>query len=144
MIYADSSALVSLYSADACTHTAVALFTQLSPPLCFTLLHELELSNALELRRFRQQITDGQAAASAQAIQADLQGGTLMSLDVHWPLVLASAVNLSRQHSRALGTRSLDILHVAAALECSATLFVTFDKRQAALARLEGLHVLGA
>jgi hypothetical protein len=37
-----------------------------------------------------------------------------------------------------VGCRALDILHVAAARLCDATVFVTADKRQAALAEVEG------
>ena len=46
-----------------------------------------------------------------------------------------------RPHSEKLGTRSLDILHVASALVLGSTSFVTFDRRQAALARASGLKV---
>jgi hypothetical protein len=37
-----------------------------------------------------------------------------------------------------LGCRALDILHVAAARLCEVTAFITADKRQAALAEVEG------
>ena len=141
MIYADSSALVSLYSTDANTLAAVALFTNLRPPIVFTPLHQLEVNNAIELRQFRQQITAQQAAASSQAISADVQSRTLTIVSINWPQVFSSALILARRHSRLLGTRSLDILHVAAALEVGASTFVTFDKRQADLARAEGLLV---
>jgi predicted nucleic acid-binding protein len=40
-----------------------------------------------------------------------------------------------------IGCRALDILHVAAARLCDATVFVTADKRQAALAEVEGRQV---
>ncbi len=144
MIYADSSALVSLYSPDNNTASAVVLFTGISPPILFTQLHQLEITNALELRQFRQQITAPQGAASAQAITADLLSRTLRTVSLNWPLVFSSALALSKRHSRVMGTRSLDILYVAAALETGARMFITFDKRQADLARAEGLQVLGS
>jgi hypothetical protein len=40
-----------------------------------------------------------------------------------------------------IGCRALDILHVAAARLCDATLFVTADQRQATLAEAEGRAV---
>ena len=40
-----------------------------------------------------------------------------------------------------LGCRTLDIIHVAAALVLEAKEFVTFDTRQAALAKQAGLTV---
>ena len=41
----------------------------------------------------------------------------------------------------AVGCRALDILHVPAARLCDAALFVTAEKRQAALAEAEGRDV---
>jgi hypothetical protein len=51
------------------------------------------------------------------------------------------AERLSALHSETLGTRSLDILHVAAALVLGSSEFLTFDARQAALAKAAGLKV---
>jgi predicted nucleic acid-binding protein len=41
-----------------------------------------------------------------------------------------------------LGTRSLDVLHIASALELELRIFVTHDSRQEALARAVGLKTL--
>ena len=46
---------------------------------------------------------------------------------------------LARRHVAKLGVRTLDSLHVAAALELQADRFWTFDQRQARLAEAEGL-----
>ena len=51
------------------------------------------------------------------------------------------AILLSRQHTRVLGTRGMDVIHVAIALELKATDFFTFDKDQAKLAKRAGLAV---
>src|SRR5207244_9584584 len=45
------------------------------------------------------------------------------------------ALVLSRQHSARFGTRTLDLLHVAAALVPGPDVFYTFDKRQRKLDR---------
>jgi predicted nucleic acid-binding protein len=55
--------------------------------------------------------------------------------------VMTEAERLSAVHSEKLGTRSLDILHVASAMVLGSTSFLTFDRRQAALARVSGLKV---
>jgi predicted nucleic acid-binding protein len=41
-----------------------------------------------------------------------------------------------------LGTRTLDVMHVACACEIHADRFVSFDERQLGLAKLAGLRVL--
>ena len=48
-------------------------------------------------------------------------------------------VELVRRHAPRLGSRTLDSLHVAMALQLGADRFWTFDARQAALAKAEGL-----
>jgi predicted nucleic acid-binding protein len=48
---------------------------------------------------------------------------------------------LSR-HSMKIGTRTLDVMHVACACEIQADTFISFDDRQCALAKLAGLKVL--
>ena len=53
----------------------------------------------------------------------------------------AVSVRLAREHTAALGTRSLDVLHVAAALALRERHFVTADDRQAKLAAAVGLRV---
>jgi predicted nucleic acid-binding protein len=46
------------------------------------------------------------------------------------------------KHTRSIGCRSLDILHVASALELEIRHFATFDTRQQQLARAAGLRVI--
>lgn len=51
------------------------------------------------------------------------------------------AVELSRKHTGPIGSKSLDILHVASAMAMATDHFLTFDDRQARLAALAGLKV---
>lgn len=51
-----------------------------------------------------------------------------------------TGTELARRFVSTLGTRTLDTLHVACALELKATRFWTFDDRQAKLARAAGLR----
>ena len=48
---------------------------------------------------------------------------------------------LADRHSARLGTRSLDLMHVAAALLLKADVFFSFDERQRKSAKAEGLKV---
>ncbi len=57
------------------------------------------------------------------------------------PVVFRVAAHLSERHSVKLGTRSLDILHIASAKAIRAAEVLSFDVRQRSLAQLVGLVV---
>ena len=75
-------------------------------------------------------------------VDADTAAGLWLSPDYDAIDVCAQAESLSRRHTAILGTRSLDILHVAAAVVFGALTFVTNDERQAGLAKVAGLRVV--
>ena len=141
MAYADTGFLCALYAPDAHTQKAIVRVRTQSLPLSFTWLHQIELRNALRLRVFRGEIAPEQKDASLNLVLADLAQGTLASMEPPHSRLLLEAERLSASHSEKLGTRSLDILHVAAALVLAETMFLTFDGRQAALAKAAGLQV---
>ena len=140
-VYADTSFLVSLYVQDANTARAVAAVESGATPLVFTPLIRHELRNALRLCVFRRQITAAQRESALHDMEADAEAGVLHIAPVDWPKVFAHAETLGRNHSEALGTRGMDILHVACALALRAKRFATFDDRQRQLAELAGLDV---
>ena len=139
--YADTGFLCSLYAPDAHTRRVVARMRRETLPLPFTWLHQLELRNALRLRVFRREITVVQREASLNMLLADLAAGVLAAAAPDLADVMTEAERLSAVHSEKLGTRSLDILHVAGALVLASPSFLTFDRRQAALARASGLKL---
>jgi len=139
--YADSSFLVSCYVSDANTPRAKAYLLQTSAPLVFTALHALEVRNAFKLGVFRGLLTAADAAAAWANLETDLRSGRLVKKPVNWPLVLRLAARFSERHAATVGTRSLDILHVAVAKGLRAVEFVSFDARQRTLAATVGLKV---
>ena len=139
--YADTGFLCSLHAPDAHTPRVLARMKRQRVPLVFTGLHRLEFRNALRLRVFRGEITAEQRELSIQAMLSDLAATVFVSADIDWPDVLLEAERFSAQHSEKLGTRSLDVLHVAAASVLGAREFLTFDKRQSELAKAAGLKV---
>ncbi|MEO6740054.1 MAG: PIN domain-containing protein [Chthoniobacteraceae bacterium] len=54
---------------------------------------------------------------------------------------LARADDISEKHAATEGQRTIDLLHVALALECGAKTFLSFDTRQRKLAKAAGLKV---
>jgi len=133
-IYVDTSFLVSLYSLDA-NSAAAARAMQASPADRFlTAFGELEFFNALGLRLFRKEVTAAQANSSSKDFESDLRDGVFQLRALTDP-VFERALRLSRQTTPRLGTRSADVLHVAAALELGVDYLYSFDERQRKLAR---------
>lgn len=138
--YADTGFLVSLYGQD--SHSAVAsALVKFRPVFLLTPLGEAEFANATQLQVFRGQWTRHQARlVQDQFVQHQALG--VFRLEPLGPEVWTKALLLSRRHSAKLGTRTLDVLHVAAALALNPDAFYSFDERQRKLARAERLRVL--
>jgi predicted nucleic acid-binding protein len=141
--YADTSFLVSLYVLDANSAGAARAMKRATLPLLLTPLGEVELTNALYLRLFRKELAAGQVHAAQGMFRGDLAEG-IFQLKPLSPGVFEKAVLLSRKQTPRLGTRALDVLHVAAALLHKADSFYTFDRNQARLSEAEGLRVNSA
>jgi len=139
--YADSSFLVSCYLLDANTPQAKSYLSGISVALAWTGLHALEVRNAFELGVFRSLISRADVTAAWANLQNDLRKGRLARVSIRWSSALRQAARLSERHVATTGTRSLDILHVAAAKSIRATQFISFDGRQRALAAAAGLKV---
>jgi predicted nucleic acid-binding protein len=60
---------------------------------------------------------------------------------VEWTNVFRRTDELSEEHASKGGQRTIDLVHVAIALDFRATTFLSFDQRQTRLARAAGLKV---
>ena len=138
--YADTSFLASLYVLDGNSVQAAAKMKRAKLPLLFTSFGELELTNAISLRLFRKELGASQSKAAFALLRADLQAGVLMVNPLPFS-VFERALQIARRQTPRLGTRTLDVLHVAAALMLQADTFFTFDQRQCILAAAEGLRL---
>ena len=107
--------------------------------LPFTALHGLEVRNALKLGVFRGLLSTSDATAAWANLEKDLRSGRLIRTAVNWAVAFRIASSWSEQHSAVTGTRSLDLLHVAAAKTLRVVELVSFDARQRALAAKVGL-----
>jgi predicted nucleic acid-binding protein len=136
--FADSSFLVSLYLRDANSNLATARMSEIASPLMLSSLGELELTNALQLYVFRKQMDESNLRGALAALRADIESRTLVVQPIH-DAMYVEAHRLSMHWSAKLGTRSLDILQVAAAIVLEADSFHTFDDRQKKLAKVAGL-----
>ena len=146
--YADTSFIGQFLVPDFATAAARAVFQRLHrPPLLYTGLHELELTNLLHLRIFaagssaERSRSRAETALAARRLQHMMQTAMLQQTPLDWEKAASQAAEYSARHSGRIGTRALDILHVAAAVSLNARLFLTCDRRQAALAKAVGLKV---
>jgi len=139
--YADSSFLVSCYVIDANTSQARTYLSAIGSPLLFNVLQALEVRNAFELGVFRGLFSAADAASAWANLEQDVRSGRLVKSGVNWPLAFRVASVLSHRHSATTGTRSLDVLHVAAARSLRVAEFVSFDGRQRTLATGLGMNV---
>jgi predicted nucleic acid-binding protein len=132
-IYADPSFLVSLYIPDANSSAALRTMQASSGDRFVTALCELEVVNAFGLRVFRKQASPAEANAALTNFEKDLHEG-LFQLRGLPERVFERAKQLSQQTTAKLGTRTADLLHVAAALELGVDCFYSFDQQQRKLA----------
>lgn len=139
--YPDSSFLVSLVSNDTRSEDAAAYMARTAEPLLFTPLHRIEARNALRNAAGRGEITASEQRAAFHRIDDDLREGLLIHNPVGWTDVFRRADELSEKHAATEGQRTIDLLHVALALESGAKTFLSFDVRQRKLAKAAGLKV---
>ena len=138
MTYADSSVIVSAYADDANTEAALGFILREKPKLPFTFLHWPEVAGS-----FWKSHPDPEARW--ELLQEDLAGGRkLFALPLDCERVARRAAGLMKGYcGRWNKLRSLDAMHVSAAVEAGAKLFLSFDTRshQRALAHTQKLKV---
>jgi predicted nucleic acid-binding protein len=142
--YADTGFLVSLYINETTTAAANIAVQAVRHPLPLIPLAYLELRNALLLAVFRKQISEATRQAAWRRVELDIRNGiyleaTVSQLDLH-----EKAAQLAEKYTGSLGTRTLDLLHLAAANLLGARQLLSFYERQRQAAKREGLKVLPA
>jgi len=140
--YADTGFLVSLYGQNDHSAAATALVRS-KPVFILTALGEAEFTNALELRVFRKEWRRREARLVHELFLQHQAAGIFRAQPLTSE-VWEKALVLAQRYSAKLGTRTLDLLHVASVLILRPDVFYTFDKRQQRLAKAERLRVLPA
>ena len=141
IVYADTSFLVSLFVGDSHTEEARHLVLARGIPIRASLLLELEFINAVGQRVFRGGMSEEQALSIRRLWSAEFKKGRLVRDGEFSAKVWKKGRQLSRDYTGKLGGRSLDILHVAFALEIEANVFWSFDEKQSKLAEAVGMAV---
>ncbi len=139
MIYLDTSAFLKLYLREAGSQQVHDRVVAQDHPLPVWDLLEAEVTNALRLKAFWQDITPAQASAQIALFHRRKQQGFYHVPEIDRAGLMAAFRRLSEE-TPLLGCRTLDILHVACASLLRPELFITFDIRQRSLARHAGLN----
>jgi len=131
VLYVDSSALMKRYVAE---HDSVVAdsFLASDPVRATSRLTEVEVR-----RNLARVLNGADAVGAKRQFLEDLDAFALVAID-------AAICNDSARIAEQTGCRSLDSIHIASALRAgSQTTFLTFDVRQANVARSMGLAVIG-
>jgi predicted nucleic acid-binding protein len=137
--YFDTSALLAAYVTEIHSPAARRALRQ-HGSIPFTGLHRLELRNSLELLVGRAVLSAVERDGLVAQIEEDRQAGRLIETAPDWQVILAIAGDLSIAHTKKYLTRSLDLLHVATALDLKCEKFVSGDRRQLKAARAAKLR----
>jgi predicted nucleic acid-binding protein len=141
--YFDTSCLVALYVPN--NHTAAALRHRLRngrQSILFTPLHRLELLTTVRQCAYGRLIKESDARRILRHVEEDLDDGTLIHEPLDWTESLRQAEAVAERLAWTKPCRSLDLWHVAVALEIQAGIFVTFDRDQFVLAQAAGLRAM--
>jgi predicted nucleic acid-binding protein len=140
--YIDTSVIVKLYSLELYSLEASEWIKKNDEAIPLTNLHELEFTNAIYLKQFRGEISSGQANLILSGFDEHQKRGIYYRPKLNWTEIWSTSLDLSRKYTGISGSRSLDILHIAAALVLKLNRFVTLDARQSDLAKTVGLKVI--
>jgi predicted nucleic acid-binding protein len=116
------------------------MMKRIKPPLLATEFAEFEFTHALNWRIFRRELLASEERAVLLAFSKDVQAGLIRIAPIS-AATFAHARRIARTQTRLLGTRALDVLHVASAISLRADSFWTLDKKQARLAIAVGLTI---
>jgi len=136
--YFDTSYLVALYVPNDHTAAALRYRSRNREPIFFTPLHRLELRTVVRQCAYGGVITQAAGREALRNIEEDLDDGTLIHQPLDWTVSLRQAESVAERFGWTNPCRSLDLWHIAAALDIQAGAFVTFDKHQCALAKAAG------
>jgi predicted nucleic acid-binding protein len=142
VVYVDTSVIVKLYFREDLSREASNWLKKNNEAIPLTRFHELEFTNAIQLKQFRSEITEDETLRLTARFKEHENKGIFYRPQLDWSEIFYYAVDLSKKHTAMIGARSLDILHIASALSIKAEKFLTVDSRQTEVATLAGLKIV--
>ncbi len=144
MIYWDSSALLKLYVTEADSGYFLNLVANSSEPLLSADIAREEILCALYRKEYAGDLKSGAAAALFKRFLADENKGRIITIPNGRDVIAEAEILVQKAYKQppALLIRSLDTIHIAAALASKASTVVATDQRLRNVAQLMGLKVL--
>lgn len=139
--FADAGFLASFFLQETTSLAAEKALSGQDEPVPLIPLTMLELRNTLNLAIVRRRISEAERQALWLRLEGYIAAGTFVKTTIPSGELHRKARELSDRYTPRLATRSLDLLHVAAAVLLNAKLFLSFDERQRQAARGEGLKL---
>jgi len=143
IVYCDTSLLVSLLNEDDANHEAARSLTQKFDAHDFVVceVHQLELPAALRaaVHRERDAVPEHIARRVINRFDRALNSGVFLRRKLEMAETVAMVRTLGDAHGWRKRHTTLDLWHLAAAWMLSVGVFLTFDKRQAEVARILGM-----
>ena len=140
--YLDTGFALKRYVEEPNSAAATFALQPYSPPLLLTDILELEVINALHGKVFRREMTEAARDQCLADFQVDITAGFWKRRTLGPASLRLRVLDIAARHTPTLGTRTLDLIHVACALELGCTDFLSFDNRQRLAAQAEGLNVV--
>ncbi|MDB6140636.1 MAG: twitching motility protein PilT [Verrucomicrobiaceae bacterium] len=144
MTYADTGFLISLSISEDTSAQAVATMASVAGAVSVIWLTELEFENAVLRAVFQKRITPQLASTLMAEFENDVARGVYSRSVMDCNALSTEASRLAQHFTPAIGTRTLDLLHVAAANMLQCQTFLSFDDRQRRTAAALGMKVLPA
>lgn len=140
-IYLDSSYVLSYLMEDSHSEEVCNNLKTLPSAGKISELVMLEFQTVLRRQVGINGFESGHAERIILELDSQIKEGWFEIVKVNWDRVWQRSMGLSARNASSLKVRSLDILHVAVAMEAGHDSFWTFDKRQKELAEMSGLRV---
>ena len=140
--YYDTGVLLPLYVKEVFSDAIAGLAESRHEAIPFNLFQQLEMETAIRLKLFRGEIDSPRVQAIIANRDEDMRSGRLVLRSVDWIRAMEEARRLGAQATGRHGCRTLDLVHVAIAIQWKCGVFVTTDDRQLKAARSAGLKTI--
>lgn len=143
-LYADTSWWVG-YKCRRDTHhaAAISLFDRHSDTtVIWTPWQRVEVFNSFCQAERAGVVATGESRRMIRLLEQEIRAGYWPHVEFDWTDAIRTAGELRVEHSLKLVVRSMDLFHIAVAIEVGAEALLSFDAEQIALAEAAGLSVV--